>query len=105
MSKRPNLSLRNSEEIPDHILETIERARAKLLKFASNELEKMPPELLLAAFNQVHALIILMMATEDVTDIEDLGVLESQAMLLNMKQFSTKDIYKDLSAEVMHEKL
>jgi len=85
--------LKRFDQVPDHIIEEVDKLSDLLSKFIGEKNLKNDPRITMCALNRVHANFIVSVCGNDKEKLEYLTKLEMEALFLNVNSFSEIPIF------------
>ena len=90
-----NVSLKNFEDVPDYVLEEVDKLTKEIGSLIHKKLVDSDPRIALSAMNRFHALLILSIVRQNKEDIEKLVQLELEVLKVNATLFSEVPIFEE----------
>lgn len=95
MVKLRQITCYKASNAPDHILQEIETLMNKLTDAIRLLVKDEPPNIILSAFNRLHAAMIVTIVASDADEIKKAAVTEAQGLILNIEDIGNVKIFTD----------
>jgi len=95
MVKLKHISLYKSGHVPDHIVQEIDDLMDNIISVIAPYVKDTPANVILSAFNRLHASMIVALISEKEEDIKNAALLEAKSLMLNIEDIAKVKIFED----------
>lgn len=96
MVKVRQITCHKASNAPDHILQEIEALMNKLTNVVCPLIKDEAANIVLSAFNRIHAAMIVTLISSDPDEIKKASMVEAQGLILNIEDISNVKIFPGL---------
>ena len=93
MGKLQHIIACQAENAPDHVIQEIDDLMDKITNQLQGVMDGIPPNIILSAFNRLHACLIATIVVEDPVAIKNAALAEAKALILNIENISKVEIF------------
>jgi|SRR5882757_223991 len=95
MVKLKHISLHKSGNVPDHILQEADALMERMIDSIFPCLKDISPNIVLSAFNRLHASIIVTIISGKDGELKRAALLEAKGLILNIEDIGKVKIFED----------
>lgn len=95
MVKMKHIKCYKQDDVPDHLIQEVEELMNKIVAVLRPMINDASPNILMSAFNRLHAALVVTLITEDPEEIRNATVSEVKALIGNIEDIANIKVFEE----------